>query len=174
MIAGGHAMKRIPSNRMPKYVEPKCSPLGYLFLAAFLGGLGYAAWTVPWYVSVGIVTVVAVWVRIEHLRDKRIAAERAGESLCDFARSFDYRSTDTWIIRAVYEQFIDDMGFPPRKTDRFAVLGLDEDWDVIAEEVAQRTGRPLTNCEQNPLYDKVETVGDMVEFFMSQPKQAAI
>lgn len=90
--------------------------------------------------------------------------------MVDFARSFDYRSVDTWIIRAVYEAILVEVKFPPRKTDTFAFLGLDEGLEEIAEEVAQRTGRPLTDCEQNTWYGKIETVADMVEFFMCQPK----
>jgi hypothetical protein len=171
-------MKRIPSNRMPKFVEPKLGFIGYfmVFVVAslLLGAVASLVLSLPWYWSACAVTVLVVWVRIAHLKRMRIAEERAGESLCTFARSLDYHSIDTWIIRAVYEQFVEEVGFPPRKTDRFAALDLEEDWDVIAEEVAQRTGRPLTNCEQNPWYGKVETVADMVEFFMCQPKQATV
>jgi hypothetical protein len=164
---------------MPKYVEKSHGLRDHLLLTLMvipLGGLGYLAWTVPWYVSASVITVVAVWVRIDQLRRRRIAEERFCESLCTFARSFDYRAVDTWIIRAVYEQLQPAAGFPVRRSDHFRRdLWLDgDDIDEIGEEVAQRTGRPLTNCEQNPWYGKVETVADMVEFFMCQPKQAAV
>jgi hypothetical protein len=173
-------MKRIPSNRMPKYAEKSHGLRDHLILALILaiplGGLGYLAWKVPWYVSVGVVTGVAVWVRIDQLKRRRIAEERSRESLCTFARSFDYRVVDTWIIRAVYEQLQPAAGFPVRRSDNFRRnLHLDgDDIDEIAEEIAQRTGRPLTNCEQNPWYSKVETVADMLEFFMCQPKQVTV
>ena len=38
----------------------------------------------------------------QYLRD--LAAEREGESICQFARDFEMRQTDAWIVRAVYEQ----------------------------------------------------------------------
>jgi hypothetical protein len=167
-------MKRIPSNRMPKYVEPKCRWWNYFLLALVFAMPAYIIWSVPWYVSLGIIAAVIASLRIKHFSQKRVAAERVGESICTFARSFNFRSVDTWIIRAVYEAIEPEVNFPLRKTDNFC-RDMKLDWiDVseIAEEVAQRTGRPLTNSEQNPWYGKVETVADMVEFFMCQPKQA--
>ncbi|HEX5998235.1 MAG TPA: hypothetical protein VFZ16_02380 [Hyphomicrobiaceae bacterium] len=47
---------------------------------------------------------------IEARRDRRIAKEREGESICRFARGFDCRKVDTRIIRAVYEEY--SRGFP--------------------------------------------------------------
>jgi hypothetical protein len=38
---------------------------------------------------------------VESLRQR--SASRAGEAICQFARSFDVRQTDTWVLRAVYE-----------------------------------------------------------------------
>jgi len=38
--------------------------------------------------------------KVQHLRQR--SASRAGESICQFARSFDVRRTDTWVLRAVY------------------------------------------------------------------------
>lgn len=165
-------MKRVPSNRMPKYGEPDGSALGYLFLAAFIGLLGYVAWLIPWYVTAGVVAVGLVIGRIEQFRQNRIASERVGESLCSFARSFDCRSIDTWVIRAVYEQVSPLVAFPIRKSDRFdKELDLMYEFNEVAEEIAERTGRPLDSCEQNPWYGKVVTLEDVVMFFTCQPKK---
>lgn len=50
----------------------------------------------------------------EHLRRKarikRLAASRAGESICEFARSFERRRVDAWIIRAVYDELQEYLG----------------------------------------------------------------
>jgi hypothetical protein len=48
-------------------------------------------------------------------------------------------------------------------------MDVDELDYVVAEEVAQRTGRSLENPEANPKYGSVETVADLVKFFESQP-----
>jgi Mn-dependent DtxR family transcriptional regulator len=40
---------------------------------------------------------------------------------------------------------------------------------VIAMRVAERTGRSLEQPERNPHYDKIVTVGDLVNFFNNQP-----
>jgi hypothetical protein len=166
-------MKRIPSNRLPAYVEPKTTLRDVLILGLFVTGLGWVCWTRPWLLLIPfVVTAAAILISwFDGFRQRRIAVERAGESLCTFARSFEFRSVDTWIIRAVYEQLKPYVVFPMRKTDNFARdLYIDrEELDDIAEEVAQRTGRSLTNVEQNPLFGKVETIADLVAFFTCQP-----
>ncbi|MYM87102.1 hypothetical protein GTP91_07895 [Rugamonas sp. FT82W] len=107
-----------------------------------------------------------------------LAAEREGESICDFARDFDTRQVDTWIVRAVYEQLqyhLADVSpaFPVRASDRLKedLLLDDDDLDMdIAQEVEQRAGRSLDDTSTNPYFGKVKTVRDLVMFFQSQPK----
>ncbi len=43
--------------------------------------------------------------------------------------------------------------------------------DIVAQ-IAQRTGRSLSNTTANLYYSKVKTVGDLVLFFNAQPKAA--
>lgn len=109
---------------------------------------------------------------------RRLAAARAEESICEFARSFD-RQTDTWVIRAVYEELsqylaIDGRAIPVRRHDRWIEdLGIDSgDFEDIAEDVAFRAGRKMDDCNANPLYGKVHTVGDLVSFLEHQPRIA--
>ena len=45
----------------------------------------------------------------------------------------------------------------------------DEDLEDIALEIARRARRSFENFEQNPLYGKVKTVGDLVSFVNRQP-----
>lgn len=108
----------------------------------------------------------------------RLAVSREGQSICDFARDFDTRQVDTWVIRAVYEIVQARLshlqpGFPVRAADRLwedlKFAPDDLDLEVVAEQVAQRTGRSHENSQNNPYHGKVKTVGDVVLFFQAQP-----
>ena len=128
-----------------------------------------------------IITIIGVPLLIlEHFRFKRLAKGRAGLSICQFVRSFDYRHVDTTIIRAVYEglQGWTTFGikqFPVMAADDLAkVYGLeDEDLDDFAERVAQTTRRAWGDLENNPFYGKVTTTQDLVLFLNRQPKRSA-
>ena len=168
---------------MPGLTERRSSPIGWVLLAGIGGAYLYGLWAKPLWVG-GFSMVVAAIAIIEHVRIKqqlrRLAAERSGESLCTFARAFDVRSTDSWVIRAVYEQLQDHLkgeypSFPLRPTDRLLEdLRLDsEDLDLdVAQEIAERTMRPLADPRQNPYYGKVNTVADLVAFFCAQARRA--
>ena len=103
--------------------------------------------------------------------------ERKSDSLCTFARHFDARKIDTWVIRAVYEQLQDYLDgerveFPIRPTDDvFTDLLIDEeDFELdVVEEIAQRSGRSLERMEENPFYGKASVVENLVYFFNLQP-----
>ena len=45
-----------------------------------------------------------------------------------------------------------------------------EDVDDILQAVAQRTGRPLDDIDRNPMMGQIKTVGDVVHFFVAQPR----
>jgi len=107
-----------------------------------------------------------------------LARDREGESICEFARSFDHHAVDPWIIRAVYEELqnylkSDQAVFPIRSTDRLVEdLSVDlEDLNLdVAPTIAQRVGRSVIDTKANPLFGKVHTVGDLVIFFNHQPR----
>jgi hypothetical protein len=112
----------------------------------------------------------------ENRRLARLTATRQGESICTFARSFDCRVVDTWIIRAVFEELQPYCRFgrgllPLRATDRLDHdLKIDpEDLDDLSQIIAYRTGRSLEWTAQPPLPDSVNTVSDLVLFFNNQP-----
>ena len=114
---------------------------------------------------------------IERMRFKKLARERAGLSICQFARSFNYRRVDTKIIRAVYEGLQGWVGngirnFPVVAKDDIAKVYrlIDEDLEEFAEEVASQTHRRWDDLEVNPLYGRVTTVEDLVLFLHFQPK----
>jgi hypothetical protein len=125
----------------------------------------------------GILAISAVAGRNHARQMRQFAATRAGEGICEFAREFNAREIDTWIIRAVYEEVQDCIAseFPLRAGDRLGEdLRIDpDDLDmVIALRVAERTGRSLEQPERNPYYQRLITVGDLVNFFNNQPCNA--
>jgi hypothetical protein len=114
-------------------------------------------------------------------RLRKLVESRAGESICEFARSFERHKVDTWVIRAVYEQLQEYLGGDPpvpiRATDRLKDdLPVDmEDVEMdLAFQISQRTGRSLRNTIANPYYARVKTVEDLVLFFNAQPEAAAL
>jgi hypothetical protein len=102
---------------------------------------------------------------------------RTGDPLCNFARAFDARQVDTWIIRAVWDSlqfYVARRGhpFPLLPGDRIVDdLGIDpKDLEDTAMAVAKRTGHSADEFETNPLFGTVESVGDLVLFVNHQPR----
>lgn len=124
---------------------------------------------------IGVISVIEVKRTKAHLN--KLAAQRAGESICTFAREANCRVNDTWVVRAVYEQVQTYLGsefqsFPLRWNDSFEKdlkIDIEDVGDIIASEVAERTGRNFSETTGNPMYGKVSTVGDLVLFFCAQP-----
>jgi hypothetical protein len=168
---------------MPKYLPVKTGRMLWVYLAALAAGLLYALVSAPVGTAVFALLFFGAFLmaRSEKRRDEEhlrcLAGEREGESICEFARGFDTRQVDTWIVRAVFEQLQCQLNhihpsFPVRATDRLKEdLHLDDD-DLdfdIAKEVEQRTGRSLNGSSANPFFGKVETVADLVMYFQWQP-----
>ena len=83
---------------------------------------------------------------------------------------------DTKIVPVVSHEILAEYArFPVRADDRLeADLHIDDEYlDYLAELVAERTGRPLSNSEQNPLFGKVTTVREFVKFFVHQHRSTA-
>jgi hypothetical protein len=143
-----------------------------------VAGIAYWFYRQPYLVGV-LFTVMGVLVGIQTAWERRflrqLAVFRSGETICDFARSFD-RGTDTWVLRAAYEEFcrfvsVDGQPIPVHREDRCEDdLKIDpDDLDDLARDIAFRARRSMGSCEQNPLYGKVKTVGDVVAFLTYQP-----
>lgn len=169
---------------MPKVKPRKAKLYGWIFLCALAGAALYLLWLHPLIVGSILVAVLA-WTLISNARTKRrlrtVAMAREGESICEFARSFDRHAVDPWIIRAVYEEVQSHLksfqpAFPLRSTDRLVDdLDIDsEDLELdVASTIAERAGRSMRASDANPLFGKVHTVGDLVMFFNRQPKEHA-
>lgn len=172
---------RLPSRRMARKTKQSFVPLAG-FLSTVTVGFGYFVYaSSPWVVGVtsALVCAFCVWSSVLNRREKHrlqtLASARQGESICDFARSFDTRRTDTWIIRAVYQElqpfFRPVVPFPIRATDSLLDIShLDhDDVDDLIAEVALRAGRSIEQTECNPYYGKVRTISDAVHFVNAQP-----
>ena len=174
---------KLASRFMPKYEPKKASkPTLVAFFAIAAAIVIYQ----PWYLLViaGIALLVIVWSAIEQPKlerhFQRLCKDRSGLSICEFAREFDPKVVDTWIIRAVYEQLQAALptkeNVPIKASDGlFDTLMLDEDdLDLdLVEEIAQRTGRSLEGYESNPYYGKVTTAQNLVLFFNHQARASA-
>jgi len=168
---------------MPKYEPRKASKPALIALSAIVVAIVIYQ---PWYLLViaGIALVVIVWSAIDQPKVERyfqnLCKERSGLSICEFAKDFDPKVVDTWIIRAVYEQLQTALptkqNVPIKASDSlFDTLMLDEDdldLDLI-EEIAQRTSRSLEDYESNPYYGKVTTARNLVLFFNHQARASA-
>ncbi|MBB5203122.1 hypothetical protein HNQ51_000415 [Inhella inkyongensis] len=166
-------------------------PLGLrdaLTLACLAMGLLYVFFVHPWTVALVLALLLLGALCARHAAHqqahqlRQLAASRPNESICDFARAFDLREVDSWIVRAVYEQVQAQLHqvhpqFPLRASDRLmADLQLDaDDIDLdLAPQIEQRTGRSLDRAERNPLFGKVITLGDLVRFFQGQAPQRQV
>lgn len=178
---------RLPSRLLPKHQEEPKTLWFWLVVAALLGGTALLLYLMfskaPW-ISASALAALVAWSIYGSRRTRRrleaVAASRQGESICEFARSFDTRAIDTWVVRAVYEELQRELSavvpnFPVRASDRL-LKDLIEDADAldmsVAPSIARRTGRSLDAHPENPHFGKVETVGDLVLFFNAQPRHA--
>jgi len=174
---------RIPSRFMPKYLPPPVGvaqkALWAVLALALIAAAIYLAVLHPLVVAtlVACIWCLAHWeVQKAQARRLSVARSRGVEGICEFARSFDCRQVDTWIVRAVYEELQEELGqmqpFPIRASDRFVEeLGIDlEELDMThVPAIAARTGRSLQRCKSNTYWGQVRTVADLVHFFNAQP-----
>jgi hypothetical protein len=169
---------------MPPAMNPSFRPVRLLVLAGLVALVLSLAWVHPAVVGsfLGAAIVVSIWRNLATRKSlQRLAANRAGETICEFVHSFDTRTTDTWTLRAVYEELQAYLApsypaFPLRAEDDLRRdLKIDEehlDFE-IARRVLERTGRCLDRAQLNPLYGKVRTVRDFVNFVADQPWRGA-
>ena len=171
---------RKPSRLMPKYIDPTLSPIGWLTLLVIGAVAVYVLWSRPLPLFAAVV-LFTIWT-IRGNKSKRrqlshLAKSRNADALCQFARAFDTKQVDTWVIRATFEQIQDYMEglypkFPIRADDSLLedLKVDDEDLEDVADEIAVRTCRSKEYGDNNPYFGKVITAKDMVLFFNAQPE----
>lgn len=99
-----------------------------------------------------------------------IRRERAGDSICDFARSFPRRSVDTWILRSVYEEISRVVMFPIRAEDKlYELLGAEWAFDLALDDIAARAKRELNDAASASACEDIFTVRDLVSFLNRRP-----
>ncbi len=160
---------KISSRWMP---DLDGKPIGWMGLSTFYVTLfgGLLALVIYWRPMVFILPAFVLVLCLLGRDDSSPAVKaRMSETICDFARSFDCRDIDTWIIRAVFEEFSDR--HPIRSTDSFEddLCIYDEDLEDSIVSIANRIGRSLDDVEGNPFYGRIHTVYDLVMFFQEQP-----
>jgi hypothetical protein len=101
----------------------------------------------------------------------KLAAKRSNDSICTFARDLPAKEHDTWVVRAVYEELSQYCLMPILPADNFeADLKIDgEDLEDIWMEISRRACRSMDGCERNSMYNKVQTVRDLICFVDLQP-----
>jgi hypothetical protein len=171
---------KVASRFMPPAMNSPLKPVRWLVLAGLVALILYCAWLHPAVVGGFLAATIVIsiwWNRATRKSLQRLAESRKDETISEFVRSFDERNTDTWILRAVYEELQLYLAphcpaFPLRAEDDLCRdLKIDEqhrDFD-IARRVLERTGRSLDGAQLNPLYGKVRTVRDFVNFVAAQP-----
>ena len=168
---------------MPKYVYSKTGLWGWIVLSVVSSIFIWLFWLAP--ILLLALPFLAVFLYLESRKETKhfqeLLSQRTGYSICEFARHFDCKEIDTWVIRAVYEQIQNYMesrtpNFPILPSDDiFSDLKIDdEDFEYdIVEEIASRTGRSLKGAESNPYYGKANVVQNLVYFFNRQPLKNA-
>jgi hypothetical protein len=108
-----------------------------------------------------------------HRHQRRMKQQRAILRICDFAREFDTRNIDSWVIRFVYTEVTDLTGYPIRASDHLSDdLRLDpEDIELdLVSHIAPRLGRDIHRAPDSEI--PVETVRDLVQWIEHLPKLA--
>jgi hypothetical protein len=104
---------------------------------------------------------------------RRMKQQRASLSICDFAREFDARKIDPWVIRFVYEELTDLTDYPICASDHlYDDLHLDPD-DVeldLLSHISPRLARDIHGAPDSDI--PVETAHDLVQWIDRLPQLA--
>jgi hypothetical protein len=169
-------LKLPPAERPVPVIPP------WLLLAILLCATAACWWL---HIIVGAVlfgifaaVIVAASAAAPFLRRRQLeeAAKLPRDATCTYGRSFDFRRTDTLVMRAVYEELQPFVGFPIQASHRLSEdLQIDdEDLNLdVAPIIAKRLRRTLRDSEKNPYYGRVQTVEDLVHFMEAQPSEKA-
>lgn len=173
---------RLPSRLLPPRHSESMGHAAVLFLTVLALVFGYFLYSASTFARCLIAIACcaaccygAAVTKREKRRYEALARSRQGVSICEFARSFDARQTDTWIIRATYQELQQWLQpyvttFPVRASDMLSAdfqLEADE-LDDLLQDIAARSGRSLEKTEDNPWYGSVHTVKDLVAFINAQ------
>jgi len=180
-----HMLPREDFQHVRKRKKWRAYCVGGVFLAFMLCMLLLNLWIQP-VATLAFLTILILltWCRAaaESKRLRALAASRAGEGICQFARQARCRENDPWVVRAVYEELAHQTARFAKATD-FPVRWDDDIWQTLKMDeedvenaclpvMAWRAGRSLDKTRKNPWAGKVETAGDLVRFLNAQPRLA--
>ena len=167
----GTISRWMPKARPHKVIRTSIFLVAILGVVLFFWGFSLKAFPI----ALGLILLIAYNGFMAHNRLLHFAEARIGDGICTFARSFDRRTVDPWIVRSVYEEFF---AYFNGRLPICAAYRIEDDLDMDLEEIefmigdiAFRAGRTLKNAEANPLFDRIRTVGDLVLFLEHQPKR---
>lgn len=180
-----HMLPREDFQHVRKRQNWRAYCVGGLFLAFMLCMLLLNLWIQP-VATLAFLTVLILlqWclAEAESKRLRALAASRAGEGICQFARQARCRENDPRVVRAVYEELAHQTARFAKAAD-FSMRWDDDIWQTLKMDeedvenayfpvMAWRAGRSLDKTRENPWAGKVETAGDLVRFLNAQPRLA--
>ena len=169
------------SRDMPALPEAPVRDSDYMIVGLFLSGL------VLWGAIANplLTLIIVVFIPLIYLAgptvDRRLlglAAERPDDSICTFARAFDRRTMDAWIVRATWDEIrsylpeFEGRPFPLRATDRLwddLHLEADDMEYAIVTNIVQRSGRRFRTETTDDDTQPITTVGDLVRWIHTLP-----
>jgi hypothetical protein len=170
------------SRWMPRTKSPSAAWRWGGFLTLVAVALWFLIHYSPWVPAGTAIAIVLLYVmnRGRAARLRALAAERQGESICTFARAYARGDRDPFVLRAVYEELapyltVGGNAIPLRPSDSLEQdLQVDgEELEFLARDLATRSGRTLTDSQDNPYHGRVKTIGDLVAFLRAQPPAVA-
>ncbi|BBM00194.1 hypothetical protein [Microbulbifer sp. GL-2] len=130
------------------------------------------------YVIGALLFSVVIYAVINHIKMKKLSRERGKANICQYVKSFDCRNVDTKIMREVWNEVqlylgnLNGKPFPILANDMFeGTYNMHpDDLDDIYWAVADRLGIDTGNPEQNPYFNQVTSVKNLVLFLNHQPR----
>jgi hypothetical protein len=173
-------MIRASRRKLPSAEPLKAVISPWLLLILFLAAAAIC-WSLHATVAAVILTIFATLIAagvvtapFARRRHEEKLAKLPPNASCSYARSFDFRHTETLVMRAVFEELQPFVEFPILASHGLVEdLHLDgEDFSLdIAPVIAQRLDRTLRGSDRNPYYGRINTVEDLVRFMEAQPCQ---
>ena len=118
--------------------------------------------------AVGVLFVgVCVWVALSPKAAIDVHARR-NDNLIDFARQFDVRVVNAWVVRSTYEQLELWLGFPVHPSDRLRL-----DLKLSAADVGEIVSQVLFRVERfrpESWLVEAKTVRELIVFINTLPK----
>ncbi len=118
--------------------------------------------------AVGVLFVgVCVWVALSPKAAIDVHARR-NDNLIDFARQFDVRVVNAWVVRSTYEQLELWLGFPVHPSDRLRL-----DLKLSAADVGEIVSQVLVRVERfrpEGWLIEAKTVRELIVFINTLPK----